>query len=158
MVLSEGGSSVETLSDVLAVEQGPSEHDSLALQQEVHDIRAKNRVLQRRLKKAEESAAEAIRAHAKMVATLTETMRENSALLIERDMWKLRAQRAEVTQDQQGALASSAPFVPGIDHITETEARVIRKAMARLHHPDSGGDTERMKVWNAILDRIENGR
>jgi hypothetical protein len=39
--------------------------------------------------------------------------------------------------------------------ITEEEARVIRKAIARLHHPDSGGDAERMKLWNASLDRIE---
>jgi hypothetical protein len=30
----------------------------------------------------------------------------------------------------------------------------IRKAMARLHHPDVGGDPERMKAWNAALDRI----
>ncbi len=156
--LSEGGSFVETLGDVLAVDQVPSENDYTVLQQEVHDVQAQNRVLQRRLKKAEESAAEALRAHAKMVSTLTETMRENSALVIERDMWKLRTQRAEGVQDQQGALASSALFLPGIDHITEAEARVIRKAVARLHHPDSGGDTERMKAWNAILDRIEYGR
>jgi hypothetical protein len=27
--------------------------------------------------------------------------------------------------------------------------------MARLHHPDVGGDLERMKAWNVVLDQIE---
>jgi hypothetical protein len=27
--------------------------------------------------------------------------------------------------------------------------------MARLHHPDVGGDAERMKAWNAVLDPLE---
>ena len=35
------------------------------------------------------------------------------------------------------------------------EISAIRKAMARLHHPDTGGDSERLKSWNAALDALE---
>ena len=38
--------------------------------------------------------------------------------------------------------------------ISDDEINAIRKAVARLHHPDLGGDPERMKAWNAALDRI----
>jgi hypothetical protein len=38
--------------------------------------------------------------------------------------------------------------------ISDEEVNAIRKAMARLHHPDVGGDPERMKAWNAALDSI----
>jgi hypothetical protein len=34
------------------------------------------------------------------------------------------------------------------------DTRAIRKAMARLHHPDVGGNPDRMKAWNATLDRM----
>ena len=36
------------------------------------------------------------------------------------------------------------------------EVGAIRKAMARLHHPDTGGDAERMKAWNAALDPLDS--
>jgi hypothetical protein len=39
--------------------------------------------------------------------------------------------------------------------LTPAEVGAIRKAMARLHHPDTGGDAERMKAWNAALDPLE---
>jgi regulator of replication initiation timing len=122
---------------------------------ELELIQAENRLLNRQLKKAQDAAAEAIRAHTKMVATLTETMRENAALVIERDAWKHRAQRfaTEMETEQQRDISQ----FPGLQSITEAEARVIRKAMARLHHPDSGGNPDRMKAWNAVLDLIEHG-
>jgi predicted phage gp36 major capsid-like protein len=129
---------------------------------ELETARAAQRKLQDQLRKTERSLAqserasqEARRAHQKMVETLTETMRENTALEIERDMWKARAQRTETH--------SSDPAVPdiqltlGIGQISEDEASAIRKAIARLHHPDSGGNAERMKQWNAALDRIARG-
>ncbi len=117
---------------------------------ELAEAHAMNRGLLRQLKKAQEAAAEASRAHAKMVATLTETMRENTALTIERDMWKARALKAE---QNQGTYTLELNGL--LQQISEEEATAIRKAMARLHHPDTGGDAERMKAWNATLDRIE---
>lgn len=121
------------------------------LQRELAEAHSMNRSLVRQLKKAQEHAAEAQRAHAKMVATLTETMRENTALMIERDMWKARAIKTA------GELPYGGPTIDLsglVGHITEEEARAIRKAIARLHHPDAGGNAERMKIWNAALDRI----
>lgn len=119
---------------------------------ELEEAHRMNRALLRQLKKAQEAVDEAVRAHAKMVITLTETMRENTALTLERDRWKHRAERCALEGETPGSIG----VIEGIGHITQAEARAIRKAMARLHHPDSGGDNERMKVWNMILDRIEN--
>lgn len=39
--------------------------------------------------------------------------------------------------------------------LTKAEVAAIRKAMARIHHPDTGGDQERMKQLNALLDTME---
>ncbi len=122
-----------------------------ALLAELEALNAENRKLRRQLHKADQAVAEARRAHAKMVDTLTETMRENTALSLERDMWKGRAQRGSYTTEE-GELRE----VFGIEQITEAEVAAIRKAMARLHHPDAGGDAERMKRWNAVLDRLES--
>lgn len=131
----------------------PTDQKCSVLQQELEAVQAQNRSLLRQLKKAQEAAAEATRAHAKMVATITETMRENAALEIERDAWKNRAQRTIQELEEQPEYISK---MLGIENITEAEARAIRKAMARLHHPDSGGNPERMKKWNAVLDKIEH--
>lgn len=122
----------------------------LELLAELEALNAENRKLRRQLHKAEQAVAEARRAHAKMVETLTETMRENTALSIERDMWKGRVQRGSYVTDE-GEIRELA----GIGQITEAEINAIRKAMARLHHPDAGGDAERMKRWNVTLDRLE---
>lgn len=125
------------------------------LKKELAEAHALNRSLSRELKKAKEAFDEATRAHAKMVATLTETMRENTALTIERDAWKYRAQKHAQDSVLHGGDITE---VLGIQDITEAEAKSIRKAMARLHHPDSGGDSDRMKAWNAMLDQIEYHR
>jgi regulator of replication initiation timing len=140
-----------------------AEYNLEELVTELAAAREENRKLQDQLKKtvkaasnAERASAEALRAHTKMVETLTETMRENTALTIERDMWQARARRA-------AAQAQAAEQVPVYDirsslevaDITEAEVRAIRKAIARLHHPDAGGNAERMKMWNASLDRLE---
>lgn len=130
------------------------EREREILLRELQEAHAMNRGLLRQLKKAQAAAEEASRAHAKMVATLTETMRENTALTFERDMWKERALRAGVPPDEFVTIDVTRL----VGEITEDEAKVIRKAMARLHHPDAGGNIERMKAWNAALDRIERRR
>jgi cell division septum initiation protein DivIVA len=136
------------LSDLPSDNNDPLERENELLRRELAEAHTMNRGLLRQLKKAQESAAEASRAHAKMVATLTETMRENTALSIECDMWKARALKTATSSD------SPQVQLDWLNHqITEDEANAIRKAMARLHHPDAGGDAERMKLWNAALDR-----
>ncbi len=138
---------------LMSTDAPPTQREFEALQRELFEAHAMNRGLLRQLKKAQEAAAEAQRAHAKMVTTLTETMRENTTLIIERDTWKARAQRNDLRDDSEF-------YGPPVDihalaeQITEDEANAIRKAIARLHHPDLGGDPERMKAWNAALDRV----
>jgi regulator of replication initiation timing len=119
---------------------------------ELREAHRMNRDLMRQLKKAQDAAKEAMRAHAKMVDTLTETMRENTILNLERDKWQQRAEHSERTRLEIEHLRA----LFGLENITNAEACAIRKAMARLHHPDSGGDPERMKAWNALLDRFEH--
>ncbi|NTW02989.1 MAG: hypothetical protein HGA19_17190 [Oscillochloris sp.] len=130
-----------------------SQREDELLRRELAETHAHNRTLQRQLEKALAAVAEAQRAHAKMVATLSETMRENAILTNDRDMWRHRAQRLE------GGL-SADPISERIDinslagQLSDDEINAIRKAMARLHHPDVGGDPERMKAWNAALDKL----
>lgn len=127
------------------------ERENELLRHELDEAHKFNRGLLRQLKKAQEAVAEAQRAHAKMVSTLTETMRENMTLANERDTWKARALRQSLHDE-----SDEPPDMGGlIGRITEAEANAIRKAMARLHHPDTGGNPDRMKAWNAILDRFD---
>ncbi|NTU84291.1 MAG: hypothetical protein HGA45_33845 [Chloroflexales bacterium] len=144
--------------DLPSTTAGFTQREYDMLRRELAEAQAMSRGLRRQLEKALLSANEAQRAHAKMVATLTETMRENTSLAHERDLWRARAQRLE-----QGLGPEPSSDRPVIDitalagQITEDEVNAIRKAMARLHHPDVGGDPERMKAWNAALDRICHG-
>lgn len=134
--------------------EGFTQREYELLRRELAEAQALNRGLRRQLEKALAAANEAQRAHAKMVATLTETMRENTSLAHERDAWRARAQRLEA--GTPGEAGSTQPIdISGLaGQISEDEINAIRKAMARLHHPDLGGDPERMKAWNAALDRI----
>jgi len=52
---------------------------------------------------------------------------------------------------QQGAINISTGGLT----LTPAECAALRKAMARLHHPDTGGDAERLKTWNTLLDSLE---
>lgn len=133
----------------------PFERERRLLHDELKESQATNRTLLRQLKKAQEATDEARRAHAKMVTTLTETMRENTMLAMERDMWRSRAERTPFIPEQQ---AVSPGTLLEIVALTEEEVGAIRKAMARLHHPDAGGCTERMKMWNAMLDLLEQSK
>lgn len=141
--------------DLPSTTEGFTQREYDLIRRELAEAQALSRGLRRQLEKALTAANEAQRAHAKMVATLTETMRENTSLAHERDLWRARAQRLE-----QGLGPEAGSGRPVIDitalagQISEDEVNAIRKAMARLHHPDVGGDPERMKAWNAALDRI----
>jgi hypothetical protein len=132
-----------------------SQREYELLRRELAEAHVQNRSLRRQLEKSLASVTEAQRAHAKMVATLTETMRENTILTNDRDMWRNRAQRLEA-----GLSADLPDDVPPIDitglagQLSDDEVNAIRKAMARLHHPDVGGNPDRMKAWNAALDRL----
>jgi len=83
------------------------------------------------------------RAYEQMKQNIIEINREHVQIERERDMWRMRAERQGViTYDTFPLLKTD-------------EVNAIRRAMARLHHPDHGGDTERMKQWNKFLDQIE---
>lgn len=133
---------------------GFTQRDYDLLRRELAEAQALNRGLRRQLEKALQSANEAQRAHAKMVATLTETMRENTSLANERDVWRTKAQRLEAGLAPEPGAGAAIDISALAGQISEDEANAIRKAMARLHHPDVGGDPERMKAWNAALDRL----
>lgn len=135
--------------------EGCTQREYEQLRRELAEAQALNRGLRRQLEKALMAANEAQRAHAKMVATLTETMRENTSLAHERDIWRARAQRLEAGMTPEPGSARRTLDISSLaGQLSEDEINAIRKAMARLHHPDVGGDPERMKAWNAALDRI----
>jgi hypothetical protein len=122
-----------------------TETDPAWLQRELAEAHATIRRLLRQISKEQSSYDEIARAYNKTVANLMEITRENALLEHERDMWKSRADGA------------AAPISLGgltLD-LTPAEVSAIRKAIARLHHPDAGGDVERMKAWNAALDPLD---
>ena len=121
------------------------ENDPLWLQNELNEALKTIRTVRRQLNKELQRQAETERAQNLTISNLADAGREQVVLRRERDMWRKRA---------EGGLT---PFHVGdltID-LTPAEVGAIRKAMARLHHPDTGGDAERMKAWNAALDPLE---
>jgi hypothetical protein len=123
-----------------------SEVENAWLQRELSEAQKNIRTLLRQVGKEQARNAELLRAYNLTVANLMEVTRENTMLLRERDMWKARAERGTHTID----------FANATLELTPAEVGAIRKAMARLHHPDVGGDAERMKVWNSLLDPFED--
>ena len=121
------------------------ETDPALLQRELAEAHLTVRRLLRQIGKEQSRYDEIARAYNKTVSNLTEITRENALLEHERDMWKARVE------------GTTSPFsVGGLTlELTPAEASAIRKAMARLHHPDAGGDIERMKAWNAALDPLD---
>ncbi|HWQ13464.1 MAG TPA: hypothetical protein VNL77_11725, partial [Roseiflexaceae bacterium] len=110
-----------------------AEHDVALLQRELEEAHKTIRTLLRQIGKEQARHAEIARAYDKTVANLVEITRENAQLERERDMWRARAE------------GSALPFKIGSAtlELTPAEVSAIRKAMARLHHPDTGGDLER---------------
>ncbi|MBX0326545.1 hypothetical protein K2Z83_02405 [Oscillochloris sp. ZM17-4] len=132
-----------------------SQREYELLHRELGEAHAQNRSLRRQLEKALAAVTESQRAHAKMVATLTETMRENTVLTNDRDMWRHRAQRMDAgLSADPDSTAAPIDISALAGQLSEDEVNAIRKAMARIHHPDVGGNPERMKAWNAALDRL----
>ena len=116
---------------------GISERDLAEAQTEV-------RRLTRELKKQQQRLAETAEAYNKTVTNLVRTVHENTVLRYEYE----RLKRAPGTDGRP------APNVLGLN-VTRSEVAAIRKAIARLHHPDVGGDAARMQAWNVVLDQLE---
>ncbi|HEX6287847.1 MAG TPA: hypothetical protein VFZ66_01585 [Herpetosiphonaceae bacterium] len=115
------------------------------LQRQLAEAQTTIRRLTRELAKEQARHAETSEAYTKTVRNMVEIARENAVLTHELERLK-----------------RSARVAPSINlsfldlDITSHEAKAIRKAMARLHHPDVGGDEQRMKIWNALLDRLDD--
>lgn len=121
--------------------------DAQVLQRDLEAALKTIRELRRQDTKAQARYEELARAYRITVENLVRTSGECTALEHERDYWRRQAeQRPNPSLFEAGRLTLS------IEELT-----AIRKAMARLHHPDTGGDAERMKAWNALLDALERG-
>ncbi len=116
------------------------------LENDLAEAQAQVRRLQRELKKERDRLAETAEAYNKTVANLVRTVHENTVLRYEYERLK---RMAPDQNDRPG------PSVLGM-RITRVEVAAIRKAIARLHHPDVGGDVERMQAWNVALDKLED--
>lgn len=123
----------------------PIPDDADILQEQLHEAHETIHRLLHQIDKEQARCAEVGRAYNKTVANLMEITRENAVLEHERDQWKARVE-SEAGPVSLGGLTLD---------LTPAEVSAIRKAMARLHHPDAGGDAERMKAWNAALDPLD---
>lgn len=123
------------------------ENDVAWLQNELSEAHNTIRSLLKQLSKEQEGKAEVMRAYNLTVANLMEATRENTMIARELELLRARVERG------------GRPLAFGSEemHVTSEEVSAIRKAMARLHHPDVGGDPERMKLWNTVLDPMESG-
>lgn len=101
--------------------------------------------LRRRGTALQRSYDDLLRAYRMTVANLVQRTAECTALERERDDWRCQAQER----------STESAFTAGSMVMSDAEIAAVRKAMARLHHPDTGGDPERMKAWNAVLDVME---
>lgn len=116
------------------------------LQRQIVEAQTTIRRLNRELAKEQARHAETTEAYTKTVRNMVEIARENAILTHELERLRRSSRPAQTI---------SLSYLD-LD-ITPNEAKAIRKAMARLHHPDVGGDEQRMKVWNALLDRLDDG-
>jgi hypothetical protein len=121
------------------------EGDTAWFQRELDEAHKTIRSLLRQIDKEQARYKEIARAYELTVANLVTVTQDNNALERERDMWRARAEN------------TPAPLAigSGLLELTSAEVSAIRKAIARLHHPDTGGDSERLKAWNAALDTLE---
>lgn len=117
------------------------------LRREIDDAHRTIRALMRRLADEQDQQVKTKHAYEQMKSNIMEMNREFVAVERERDMWRQRA-------EQHG----NVEWPDMLPQLTPDEISAIRRAMARLHHPDHGGDSERMKEWNKILDRLDKKR
>ena len=131
--------------DDLAEHSAVSDRTGLWFQRELDEAQKTIRSLLRQISQEQARCSEISRAYHMTVANLVEVTRENATLAHERDLLKARVEGAP------------APFKLGAStlELTPAEIGAIRKAIARLHHPDTGGNPDRMKLWNAALDALE---
>lgn len=113
---------------------------------ELAEAQAEVRRLTRELKKEKQRLAETAEAYTKTVSNHVRTVQENLVLRSENE--RLKQHRHRGIDD-----IYSNPL--GVE-LTRIEITAIRKAMARLHHPDAGGETARMQAWNVLLDHLES--
>lgn len=115
------------------------------LERDLADAQNEIRRLGRELKKHQQRLAETAEAYNKTVSNLVRTVHENTVLRYEYERLKQRAPD----------VLNPGPTVLGMN-LTRIEVAAIRKAIARVHHPDVGGDSARMQAWNVVLDQIED--
>ena len=124
----------------------PDDGELQALQRELAEAHKTIRTLLKQLSKAQERQHETTRAHKMTVANLIEMTRHQSDLIRERESWRDLAE-----QDHTHVrLGGDRP------DLTVDEARAIHRAITRLHHSE-GGDTARLKLWDALLEAVEQG-
>lgn len=114
------------------------------VQRQLEEAQATIRRLTRELAKEQARHAETAEAYTKTVTNMVAVARENAMLTHELERLK------RSTKPGPPVVVGGLPF-----DVTPAEAKIIRKAMARMHHPDVGGNEQRMKVWNAVLDRLD---
>lgn len=123
-----------------------TEHESSWIQNELAEAHKTIRTLLRQIDKAQQRYDEISRAYKLTVDNLVEVSVRNNELEREIEQWKARSSGASI----------SMTLGAGTLTLTPAEISAIRRAMARLHHPDTGGDTNRMQIWNAALDALEH--
>jgi hypothetical protein len=126
--------------------KGNTWRDLNVLRQELEEAHKTIKLLMRQLEKEQQRYRETTRAYKLTVANQSEISRENAALAAERDQWRARAENRS-----QIVVGPNIPFPA----LTLGEIGALRKALTRLYTPESGGDPERMKLWNALLDPLE---
>jgi chromosome segregation ATPase len=121
------------------------EQQRIWFERQLAEAQATIRTLMRQIEKEQSRYNEVARAYKKTVENIVEISRQNAELERERDIWQSRA-----ATNQPNATLGISQFA-----LTADEISAIRRAMARLHHPDTGGDATRMQLWNAALDALE---
>ncbi len=117
------------------------------LEREVAELRQAIKTLARQLQKAEARHAETEQAYVKTVSNLVQTTQENMLLRHECERLRQRPHQPDATREPNASVMFALRLTP-------TEVAAVRKAIARLHHPDVGGDVERMQAWNVALDAL----
>jgi hypothetical protein len=112
------------------------------LKHEINEAHRTIRVLMRRISSEQEQQAKTQHAYEQMKQNIIEMNREYAVVEREREMWRMRAEQTGIHWNDQ------------LPRLNDAEINAIRRAMARLHHPDHGGDSNRMKQWNKLLDQM----
>jgi hypothetical protein len=112
------------------------------LKHEIAEAHRTIRALMRKIDATQEQQARTQHAYEQMKQNIIEMNREHTLVEREREMWRMRAEQSGFEWGDQ------------MPNLSSDEINAIRRAMARLHHPDHGGDSNRMKQWNKLLDQM----